>query len=152
MEEKEEKWFYSIMNNDYKEDVLFIKIKILYLSNEKNIEKLKNYTIILKTKNTITKEEILTEIKENNLSGTYRLKSLLLFNVDSDLCNVDDNSFYSKFSPERFQPKNVDDIIIKKSFTIFQELNELIFIFAKIGKSNGNDNDKKNLNKKIKKY
>ena len=100
-----------------------------YINRENEIENIKKYTLNLKTKNCISREEIIQILKDNykNNDKIYFLQSILKYNIDIE---PNDISNYLKTNTSFFDTiKKVDIIPLKKSISMFHGLNSIYIIF-----------------------
>jgi hypothetical protein len=126
----------------YTEDITVIKIHCIYVNKEDKIERILENKLILKNPGIISKEEILGVIKHNMICNEvkYSLLYILKFNINLEpiylktfirskepLANIG-NQFIQSI-------KNIDEIKLDKSISMFHDLNDLLIIF----------NDKSNL-------
>ena len=108
----------------------------IYINNGDEIERVLENKLILKTPGTISKEEILGLIKHNMICNEvkYSLLYLLKFNINLEpiylktfikskepLVNIG-NQFIQSI-------KNIDEIKLDKSISMFHDLNDLLIIF-----------------------
>jgi hypothetical protein len=116
----------------YNEDVNEIKVTSLYVDKENNIETIKEERLLLKQENMVTKEELIDVIKKNSFKDKkrYTILSLLKYNVDLETTNVK-HYLKSIDSKNDFLAvvKNIDNIPLKKTITMFQDLNTIIILF-----------------------
>jgi hypothetical protein len=126
------------MENEYKdyysEDIPFIIVHSIYLNEHKEIIKVKEDKILLKTHGIMNKEELMTIIKQNSCfnQNKYSLISILKFNLNLEPENLKTfiknndslvgNSFLQSI-------KNIDSIKFDKTISMFQDLNDLIIIY-----------------------
>lgn len=148
MEELDDSWILDFENTEkkykffYKEDIRFIKIHFIYIDDDFSIERIKETKLTLNTPNFLSKEEIISLIKHNNVDNhiKYSLFSILKYNIhlDSDLLKpfLKSGSSSSQFD---FLTSvcNINNITFEPSIYMFQDLNELLFLFSK---SNVNKN------------
>jgi hypothetical protein len=126
----------------YTEDLAVINIHCIYVNKNDEIERVLENKLILKTPGIISKEEILGLIKHNMVCNEvkYSLLYILKFNINLEpiylktfirskepLANIG-NQFIQSI-------KNIDEIKLDKSISMFHDLNDLLIIF----------NDKSNL-------
>ena len=126
----------------YTEDITVIKIHYVYVNKHDEIERILENNLILKNPGIISKEEILGLIKHNMICNEvkYSLLYILKFNINLEpiylktftrskepLANIG-NQFIQSI-------KNIDEIKLDKSISMFHDLNDLLIIF----------NDKSNL-------
>ena len=124
-------------SNFYTEEATTITIFFIYIDNTNNIEHLSRDLLVLNTKNTIIREELIHIIKQNqnHNNNKYKLISLLKYNIDIEpeeiynfINTKDDSSFNKRFF---IQEKYLNDINYQNTINIFQDLNSLFFIFKK---------------------
>jgi hypothetical protein len=114
----------------YTEDVLFIKIHCIYINKENEIEKINEEKLFLRNPNYISREEVIDKIKRGSFLNKkrYGIVSILKYNIDIEPTDV---TFYMKNNQLDFlEPiKNIDAIALKKTIGMFQDLNDIFFIF-----------------------
>jgi len=132
----------------YLEDLSYIKVTILYINNSNEIEKIKEEKIIMSKPNRISREEIIGILKRNsvNKDKKFTIMTMLKYNLDLEpvdvrnfLLNNENNSSYLSIV------KDVDEIYLNRSISMFQDLNNLIIIFyenEKIEKQKKTENGK----------
>ena len=116
----------------YNEDVNEIKVTSLYVDKENNIETIKEEMLLLKQENMVTKEELIHMIKKNSFKETkrYTILSLLKYNVDLETTHVKHYLKYPTSHRDFLQVvKNIDNIPLKKTISMFQDLNTLFILF-----------------------
>ena len=124
----------------YKENVNYINIRFLYVNNEKSmITHLNNETFFLKRPNIITKEEIFQLIKLNVTTVNnkkYKLSEILKYNFALDVEDV--KNYLQDITSANYISKvnYIDDVIFEKTISMFQDLNEIIFIFTETSINN----------------
>ncbi len=115
----------------YNEDVNEIKVTSLYVDKENNIETIKEERLLLKQENMVTKEELIDMIKKNSFKDQkrYTILSLLKYNVDLETTHV--KHYLKSVLPRDFLEvvKNIDNIPLKKTISMFQDLNTLFILF-----------------------
>jgi len=146
----------------YKEDLQYIKITILYVNKFNEIDKIKEEKIFLKSKNVISKEEIIEILIKNKIQKNtkYSMMTMLKYNFDLDPIEIrgfllDQSVDFTYLSVIN----NIDDIKLEKTISMFQDLNNLFIIFyenadkdkSKIITSNKTRNHKHKNNNKTKK-
>jgi hypothetical protein len=115
----------------YNEDVNEIKVTSLYVDNENNIETIKEEILVLKQENMVTKEELIDVIKKNSFKNKkrYTILSLLKYNVELEPTHVK-HYLKSVVSYDFLQVvKNIDNIPLKKTISMFQDLNTIFILF-----------------------
>jgi hypothetical protein len=115
----------------YNEDVNEIKVTSLYVDKENNIETIKEERLLLKQENMVTKEELIDIIKKNSFKDQkrYTILSLLKYNVDLETTHV--KHYLKSLLPRDFLlvVKNIDNIPLKKTISMFQDLNTIFILF-----------------------
>lgn len=115
----------------YNEDVNEIKVTSLYVNKENNIETIKEEMLILKKENMVTKEELIDIIKKNSFKDKkrYTILSLLKYNVDLETTHV--KHYLKSIVSYDFLVvvKNIDNIPLKKTISMFQDLNTIFILF-----------------------
>jgi hypothetical protein len=149
-------WIKNFENTDelykdfYKEDLYFINLNFIYLNRANEIEKIKNEPFLMSKPNYISREEILGILKKSLIEDNrnYSLLSILRYNI---LLEPDDiNNLLNESRDLNFLTiiKNIDAISFEQTIHMFQDLNDIFFIFFE--KSNElKKNDMKNATKKI---
>ena len=118
----------------YKDDIYFTNINFIYVNQENEIEKIISENFIMSTPNYITREEIIRILKKKSLNcennKKYTLLSLLKYNIS---LNVEDVTTFLKVKSYSddflISIKNIDTIKFDKTINMFQDLNDLFFIF-----------------------
>jgi len=115
----------------YNEDVNEIKVTSLYVDKENNIETIKEEMLLLKQENMVSREELLDIIKKNSFKDKkrYTILSLLKYNIDLETTHV--KHYLKSVVPHDFLVvvKNIDNIPLKKTISMFQDLNTLFILF-----------------------
>jgi hypothetical protein len=116
----------------YLEDLNYIKITILYINNLNEIENIKEEKMLMSKPNYISREEIIGILKRNSVKKDkkFTIMTMLKYNFDLEpvdvrnfLLNNGDNSTYLSVV------KDVDEIALNRTISMFQDLNNLIIIF-----------------------
>lgn len=119
----------------YTEDIMHIKFHFVYVNKENSIDKVKEETVLLRTPNYISREELIGILKKHTkVSDTnYTVLSILKYNIDIDPADV---SYYIKNNIKQDDTydflksvKNIDAIPLNKTISMFQDLNDIIIIF-----------------------
>lgn len=143
------------MENEYKdyysEEIPFIIVHSIYLNERKEIIKVKEDKILLKTHGIMNKYELMTIIKQNSCfnQNKYSLTSIVKFNLNLEPENL--KTFIKNNDPHIGNSflqsvKNIDSIKFDKTISMFQDLNDLIIIF-KIRDMNTDNTNKKTTKK-----
>jgi len=130
--------------NFYSNDVFFINIHFIYINSQNVIDNIKEHKFIMSTPNYIHRDELVGLIKHNYIKNDnkYILLSILKYNFKLEPENI--NTFLRDddidcFNVDFFTPiKNIDTIKFEKTIDMFQDLNDLFFVFYE--KTNGNQN------------
>jgi len=131
----------------YQEDIFCIKIHYIYVSKNGKLLKTIQEKRVIKTPNKVSREEIITMLKKN-CHPNYLLLSILKYNIDIDCQDVRE---YCENPKPRDKGeflaciKNIDEILFKRSITMFQDLNCLFFVF----KEKDSDTTQKNKTKRV---
>jgi len=157
MEDKlDDNWIIDFENKDklyqdfYKDDVYFTNINFIYINQENEIDKIINENFIMSTPNYITREEIIGILKKKSFNyennKKYTLLSLLKYNIS---LNVEDVSSFlneKSYTDEYLVSiKNIDTIKFDRTINMFQDLNDLFFIFYE----KSDKKEIKNITKKV---
>lgn len=159
-------WIKEFENTDkiyqdfYTDDNYYVNIHFIYINKNKEIEKIKEETFLMKTPNIISRDEIIGLLKRNtslNENRNYSLLSLLKFNLNLE---PEDIPFFLKVDSKEedndflISVQKIDTIIFQKTISMFQDLNSLYFIFLERSSEDSTTllNLKKNLTKKIFSY
>lgn len=156
LDELDTSWLETFENsqNDYQcyyaDDVSYIELYCIYINNNNEIEKVKTEKLILKTHGIISRDEVLSIIKNNSYlaSVKYSLLSILKFNIDIEPINLihffknNDKNIGDHFL---HTVKHIDAIQFNKTINMFQDMNSLTIIFYK---KNINSNTNHNHNTK----
>ena len=116
----------------YKDDLYYVNLKFIYVNRENEIEKMNQESFLMSSPNYISREEIIQILKGSAIDNNkrYSLLSILKYNI---LLDADDiKNFLLHSDKERNYlniVKNIDAISFEKSISMFQDLNDLIFIF-----------------------
>ena len=116
----------------YKDDLYYIKLKIVYINRNNELEKIKQESFLMSKPNFISREEILQILKKNLFEDNrnYSLLSILRYNITLDSDDVKDYIYLSKQERNFLSiVKNIDAISFDKTINMFQDLNDLFFLF-----------------------
>lgn len=116
----------------YKDNLYYINLKFIYVNRENNIEKIKQESFLMSTPNNISREEILRILKDNTNQENkkYSILSIIKYNITLDADDI--KKYLIDSNGERNYlniVKNIDAISFEKSISLFQDINEIIFIF-----------------------
>lgn len=148
----------------YTDDVYYTNIHYIYVNKNNDIEKIKYESFLLSKPNYIMRDELLKILKSNSFDNNKRYSILSILKINISIETGEVKSFLSERNIEKYsndfitQIKNFDTICFNKTINMFQDLNDLIFIFyEKINKNinfinttNKNNNETyNNVTKKI---
>ena len=117
----------------YKDDVYYVNLHIIYINKSNEIEKVASKQILLQTPNFLSKKEtiqILTTYSiDNNIR--YNLLDILKCNITLDCDDIPHFLKNTNIEPSQILQtiKDMDDMKFEKTITMFQDLNDIIFIF-----------------------
>jgi hypothetical protein len=144
----------------YKDDLYYINLKLIYVNRNSEIEKVKQESFLMSKPSFITREEMLQILKKSTQESDrmYSLLSILRYNNTLEAEDIENFIIYP-FEERNFLKviKHIDEIKFEKTISMFQDLNDLIFIFYEksheLKKTNPNSSTKKiylhsNTNKK----
>ena len=153
-DELNDDWIYNFEEKDklykdfYKDNLCYVNIDFIYINKNNEIEKIKQEPFLMSEQNSITRDELIGLLKRNSIDNDkrYSLLSILKYNItlDSDdiknFLSASDLSHYN----ELFLTinKHIDTIFFEKTINMFQDLNNLYFIFYE----KNNDAKKRDLN------
>jgi hypothetical protein len=116
----------------YPEKARSIKVDFLYVNKNKEIEKISEKVMFLRTENKITREEMVQLVKENEKIDKikYKLVSVLIYNITlkhDELRNFLHGSDKYDFMTSL---KNIDDYELKSSVNCLQSVNNMYIIYT----------------------
>jgi hypothetical protein len=116
----------------YKDDVYYINVRVIYINRENEIDKIKHESLLMKNVNKISREEVIQLLKKNSTDNNrlYTLLAILRYNINLEPDEVKHYVTYGG-NIEKYLSiiKNIDTITFDKTINMFQDLNDLIFIF-----------------------
>ena len=131
----------------YKDDVYYINTRFVYINKSGDIERIKQESYLMNTKNYISREEMIGLLKRNLVDGSkkFSLLSILKYNITLDVEDVRGFLQSSRNNYEHFltNVKHIEGIMFDKTIHMFQDLNELVFVFCEKIPSNNNTATKK---------
>jgi hypothetical protein len=121
----------NLYQHFYKDDLYFMNLKFIYINRNNLIERIKEEPFLMSKPNFISREEILKILKDSlvNNNKQYTLLSILKYNF---ILDTEDIKLFLLSKQEINYltiVKNIDAITFEKTISMFQDLNELIFIF-----------------------
>lgn len=132
----------------YKNDIYYTGIHYVYINSENNIMKINQETFLFNSKNVISRDDIVGLIKRNSEvdSVKYSIMSILKYNITLEPDNIKQfvygdlhNNTYNYMTPI----KNIDSINFYPTINMFQDLNDLLFIFYEKPSKNTHNSTKK---------
>jgi hypothetical protein len=135
----EQERLHNPQNNFSREPMEQIQVKYIYVNQNKYIDKVLCETLELSSGNVIPNEQLIhmTESKKiKTPTSRYKLKEILLFNIDLDPEHIQayaKNDNFITFSKPFMKVLSIlDKIIITDSVFIFHDINTLYFIFEEV--------------------
>jgi hypothetical protein len=131
----------------YKDNLYYINIDFIYINKDDEIEKIKQDTFLMSVENSITREELIGLLKRNSIENDkrYSLLSILKYNITLDTDDVKNFLLCDNLLEynEQFLTinKHIDTIHFQKSINMFQDLNNIYFIFYEKIKDTPSCND-----------
>tara|TARA_Y100000816_G_scaffold291760_1_gene284225 strand:- start:4694 stop:5188 length:495 start_codon:yes stop_codon:yes gene_type:complete len=129
----EKSWIKNFKYQDKKltSSLFDIKLIFLYINKSNELEYIKEGSTYILQSPFFDKKDIIKNIKENSIihKKNYKLLSLLKFNIDIDTENLED--FLSENHNNNYMSNltNLDNIEFNNSSKMFNDLNNLFFIF-----------------------
>jgi len=128
-------------NNFSREPIGRIQVKYIFINKNKYIDKVLCETAELSLGNVISNEQLIRMAESKKYktpTSRYKLKDLLLFNVDLEPEHIQayakNDDFIAFSKPFMKVLSVVDKIIIPDSVFIFHDINSLYFIFEEVFK------------------
>ena len=128
----------------YKDNIDYINVDFIYINDENEIEKIKQDSFLLSHQNSITRDELIGLLKKNSIDNDkrYSLLSILKYNITLEADDIKNFLLTPDLSSynERFLTinKHIETIFFEKTITMFQDLNNVYFIFYEKTKNNKN--------------
>ena len=121
----------KLYSDFYKDDNYYIDIHYIYVNRLDEIVKIRREPFILTSPNTICRDELIGILKRNSVddSVVYSILSILKYNIT---VNPEDIiGFIKEYDHDIFLSTitNIDDIRIERTITMFQDLNDIVFVF-----------------------
>jgi hypothetical protein len=125
----------------YAEDIMFVKLHIVYLDKLSNITNLKEETAFMNTPNLLTREHILRIIKTHCIYDDIKYSVLSILKYNFTLSPNDLKAFLKSNNPSigstYLTPiRNIDSILFEQTITLFHDINDLFIIFFDNNASN----------------
>jgi hypothetical protein len=133
----------------YKDDNYYIDIHYVYVNRNNEIVKIRREPFIMTTPNTICRDELIGIFKRNSTDDSvpYSILSILKYNITvnpEDVVGFIKDSEHTNFLSTI---NNIDDIRIERTISMFQDLNDLLFVFYE--KNSVSEKSKSNATKKV---
>jgi len=125
----------KLFQDFYLDDIYYTEIHFIYINSNNDIEKIKEDNFLLSTPNYISREEIIGLLKRNTIVNNkkYSILSILKCNITlkpEEIKNFLKTSNLTDYLDNFLVPiKNFDSITFEKTINMFQDLNDLLFIF-----------------------
>jgi hypothetical protein len=125
----------KLFQDFYLDDIYYTEIHFIYINTSNDIEKIKEDHFLLTNPNYISREEIIGLLKRNTIVNNkkYSLLSILKCNITlkpEEIKNFLKSSNLTDYLDNFLVPiKNIDAITFEKTINMFQDLNDLLFIF-----------------------
>ena len=123
----------NMYNDFYKEPVTSIAIYLLYVNKNNELDHIHRDRCLLETNGLLKRDIILSLIKRYQclFSVSYKIKSLLRYNIDLDPSEIND-FVNDNINDRRFIKSEtfLTDIYYEDTIHMFQDLNSLFFIFS----------------------
>jgi hypothetical protein len=161
MEILDEEWINNFEKTDklyqdfYLDDIYYTSIHFIYINKNNDIEKIKEENFLMSTPNYINREEIIGLLKRNDGDRKYSILSILKCNITlepSEITNFLKSTNIVDYNDKFIKPiKNIDAIKFDQTINMFQDLNDLIFIFYEKDTYSDSKNKKTSVNSVTKK-
>lgn len=123
----------KLYNHFYKEDVHSIHLTMLYVNSDRELQQIKQETRLLSVPNRLTYEELCKIIKDH--AHSYSLHSIVKYNFDIEPDHLklylSDTWKQTSSDPYLTVLSHIDTLHFQKTIAMFQDMNELIFLFYK---------------------
>ena len=146
-DELNDDWILHFEKNDqlyqdfYKDNVYYTNIDFIYINKDNEIEKIKQDTFLMSVENYITKDELIGLLKRNSIDNNkrYSLMSILKYNIileDNDIKPFILSKNLIEYNESFLVVNNhIDTIKFEKTINMFQDLNNIYFIFCEKSKT-----------------
>lgn len=132
------KWMQSFKDEEkvyqefYKDDVWHINLRFVYVNVNNEVDCIREDIFLMSKSNRILEEELIQILKRSsNLNGQrYSLISILRYNVLLEPSEI--KHYLSKMQPDSNYlcvVTHLKDIVFERTISMFQDLNDLIFVF-----------------------
>jgi hypothetical protein len=116
----------------YRENVHYVNLHLIYIDKNNDIQKIEQESFIMTKPNFISRAEIIEILKRKSFdkSNKYSLLTILKYNITLDASDIKDYINCDSNDHVFLTPiKNIDSIVFDKTIGMFQDLNDLLFIF-----------------------
>ena len=123
----------DIYKHFYKDDIWYTNLQYIYVNRENEIQCVKTEPFLMEKPNHISRDGILHILKKCSVMNNrnYSLLSIIKYNITLDVDDVE--KFLHSETADSYEylniVKNIDNVIFGKTITMFQDLNDLVFIF-----------------------
>jgi hypothetical protein len=135
----------KLYNDFYKNDIYYVDVHYVYINSDDNIVKINRETFLLTNVNYMSRDEVVGLIKRNSFvdSVRYSIMSILKYNITLEPEHI--KQFLYDCPTENYMTpiKHIDTIKFERSINMFQDLNDLLFIFYEKSDRNTNSTTKK---------
>ena len=121
----------------YLDDLYSLKVISIYLDICMNIVNVKEERFFLKKMNFLSKEELIGLLKKNGCyqTKTYKIQSILKYNLTLQPTEIQpflqDRDHDPDIDNKYLQPiQHIEDTSLSPSISMFQDLNDIYFLFA----------------------
>jgi len=132
----------KLFQDFYLDDIYYTEVHFIYVNTSNDIEKIKEEHFLLKTPNYISREEIIGLLKRNTIENNkkYSILSILKCNITlkpEEIKGFLNSSNQTDYLDNFLVPiKNIDAFSFEKTINMFQDLNDLLFIFYEKSENN----------------
>jgi hypothetical protein len=130
----------------YLDDLYNVKLNSIYVDESRNIMNMKEERFLIRNRNVLTKDELVGILKKNSIYNNkkFSIHSILKYNIDLEPIEIE--GFLKRKPSKNFLTlvNHIEDIPFKKTITMFQDLNDLFFLFVEKG-----DAERKTVTKRV---
>jgi hypothetical protein len=135
---------------DYcKDDLHYTNLHFIYVNKNNEIEKIKQDSFLMSSCNSISRTEVIGLLKRNSIEDNvkYSILSILRYNITLDAEDIhtfmkngigNSNSKSDNYDYFLTPVKNIDAIKFEQTIHMFQDLNDLLFLFYEKANDSGN--------------
>jgi hypothetical protein len=145
---------------DYcKDDLYYTNLHFIYVNKNNEIEKIKQDSFLMSSCNSISRTEVIGLLKRNSVEDNvkYSILSILRYNITLDAEDIhtfmknndndNDNDSCNSYDYFLTPVKNIDAIKFEQTIHMFQDLNDLLFLFYE--KVNDSSSNTHNVTKRV---